>query len=71
MVSVDSCYSGTLTRLANVGLRDSNYLQRIWRKHARVTMVSGSLEPMADDDGGGNSLFAWAFSDNPYVIDGK
>jgi hypothetical protein len=74
MVIADSCYSGTLTRSAAVGLRDANYLQRIAKKRARVAMVSGGLEPVADDGGDGNSPFARAFlsalTDNPDVIDG-
>lgn len=74
MVVADSCYSGTLTRSAIVGLRDANYLKRIAKKRARVAMVSGGLEPVADDGGDGNSPFARAFlsalSDNPDVIDG-
>ena len=74
MVVADSCYSGTLTRSASVGLRDANYLKRIARKRARVAMVSGGLEPVEDSGGGGNSPFARAFlnalSDNPDIIDG-
>ena len=74
MVVADSCYSGTLTRSASVGLRDANYLKRIARKRARVAMVSGGLEPVEDNGGGGNSPFARAFlnalSDNPDIIDG-
>jgi|GEM_PF-3569509 len=74
MVVADSCYSGTLTRSAVVGIRDANYYQRIASKRARVAMVSGGLEPVADDTGSGNSPFATAFlnalRDNPDVIDG-
>lgn len=73
MVIADSCYSGTLTRSAAVGLRDANYLKRIARKRARVAMVSGGLEPVADSAGGKNSPFAQAFldalSENADVID--
>ena len=58
-----------------LGLRDANYLQRISRKYARVTIVYGGLKPIADDGGEGNSPYARAFmralSDNPDVIDGK
>lgn len=74
MVVADSCYSGTLTRAAAVGFRDSDYLKRMAGKRARVAMVSGGLEPVADDSGTGNSPFAKAFIDalnnNTSVIDG-
>ena len=74
MVVADSCYSGTLTRAAAVGFRDADYLKRMARKRARVAMVSGGLEPVADNSGGGNSPFARAFIDalnnNNDVIDG-
>ena len=74
MVIADSCYSGTLTRSATVCLRNTNSPQRISRKRARVTMVSRGLEPIADDFGDGNSLFAGTFmqvlNDNLDVIDG-
>jgi hypothetical protein len=74
MVVADSCYSGTLTRAAAVGFRDKDYFKRMASKKARVAMVSGGLEPVADDAGGGNSPFAKAFIDalknNKSVIDG-
>ena len=42
---------------------------------ARVTMVPGGLEPIADDGGDENSPFAWplvrALSDDLDVIDGE
>jgi hypothetical protein len=74
MVVADSCYSGTLTRAAAVGFRDKDYFKRMAGKKARVAMVSGGLEPVADDSGSGNSPFAKAFidalSNNKDVIDG-
>lgn len=74
MVVADSCYSGTLTRAAVVALRNKNYLRRMARKHARVAMVSGGLEPVADSDGDGHSPFARAFLSalrgNTGVMDG-
>ncbi len=74
MVVADSCYSGTLTRGANIALRTGEYLRRMANKWARVALVSGGLEPVADSDGSGNSPFARAFMDtlnaNPGVIDG-
>jgi hypothetical protein len=74
MVVADSCFSGTLTRAADISFRDKGYLKRMARKRARVAMVSGGLEPVADDSGSGHSPFANAFMDalkkNPGVIDG-
>lgn len=74
MVVADSCYSGTLTRSATIGLRDADYLRRMASKMARVAIVSGGLEPVEDTGGSGNSPFAKAFLDalanNSDVIDG-
>jgi|TARA_Y100000031_G_scaffold144666_2_gene176426 hypothetical protein len=74
MVVADSCYSGTLTRSANIGLRAGDYYKRMAKKWARVAMVSGGLEPVADKGGGGHSPFAKAFiealNNNDSVIDG-
>jgi hypothetical protein len=74
MVIADSCYSGTLTRSAAIGFRDKDYYRRMASKQARVAMVSGGLEPVADNSGKGNSPFATAFLDalrnNTDVIDG-
>lgn len=74
MVVADSCYSGTLTRATAVGLRDKDYLKRMARKKARVAMVSGGLEPVADSGGSGYSPFAKAFIDalkqNTGIVDG-
>ncbi len=61
MVVADSCYSGTLTRDANVGIRGSDYIQRMVQKKARTVMTSGGLEPVADSGGSGHSVFAAAF----------
>ena len=75
MVVADSCYSGTLARSANVGLRSGDYFKRMSKKAARVALVSGGLEPVADKGGGGHSPFANAFiaalKDNgEFVLDG-
>ena len=61
MVVADSCYSGTLTRDANVGIRTSDYIQRMVQKKARTVMTSGGLEPVADSGDSGHSVFAAAF----------
>ncbi|NQU57769.1 MAG: caspase family protein [Rhodospirillales bacterium] len=74
MVVADSCYSGTLTRSANISLRTGEYLKRMSKKYARVALVSGGLEPVADSDGSGNSPFARVFinalKNNTSVLDG-
>jgi tetratricopeptide (TPR) repeat protein len=74
MVVADSCFSGTLTRAADISFRNKNYLKRMAEKRARVAMVSGGLEPVADDGGKGHSPFAQAFIEaltaNTSVIDG-
>ena len=73
MVVADSCYSGTLTRSANIGLRSGDQYKRMAKKWARVAMVSGGLEPVSDK-GGSHSPFAEAFLDvlrgNDSILDG-
>ncbi len=73
MVVADSCYSGTLTRSANIGLRSGDQYKWMAKKWARVAMVSGGLEPVSDK-GGGHSPFAKAFLDvlrgNDSILDG-
>jgi hypothetical protein len=46
MVMADSCFSGTLTRTARVGLRAGDYWGRMAQKWARVALVSGRPEPV-------------------------
>ena len=74
MVVADSCYSGTLTRAAKIGIRSGDYLKRMAEKWARVALVSGGLEPVADKGGSGHSPFAKAFLDvlrgNDSILDG-
>ncbi len=74
MVVADSCYSGTLTRAAKIGIRSGDYLKRMAEKWTRVALVSGGLEPVADKGSGGHSPFARAFLDvlkgNDAIMDG-
>lgn len=74
IVIADSCFSGTLLRGADIGLKGGDYWRRMAEKPARVAITSGSLEPVADAGGGGHSPFALAFIDalesNEVVIDG-
>ena len=75
MLVVDSCYSGTLTRDANVGIKDSGYIVRLVEKRARTVMSSGGIEPVTDSGGSGHSVFASAFiaalQQNTGVIDAQ
>ena len=75
MVIAGSCYSRPLKRSPTVGLTNANNLHSAFRASARVTMVPGGLEPIADDGGDENSPFAWplvrALSDDLDVIDGE
>ena len=75
MVVADSCFSGTLTRGAHIGIRGADYLRKIAAKQARVAITSGGLEPVADSSGRSqHSPFAKAFIEtlrgNTAVMDG-
>ena len=75
MVVADSCFSGTLVRGASTNLKGGDYWRRMAEKRARVALVSGGLEPVADADGKStHSPFAKAFIDalreNDVIIDG-
>ncbi len=61
MIVADSCFSGTLSRDAKINLRTADYWERIASKTARVTLTSGGLEPVADNNSRGHSPFAAAF----------
>lgn len=78
MVVADSCYSGRLTRAAEVGVgagdnRDA-WLVRMAQRQSRTALTSGGLEPVLDSGGGQNSVFTRAFVDaldaNKGIIDG-
>ena len=64
LIISDSCYSGTITRDANVSLlsRDKEkVIARMLRSKSRTLMASGGNEPVADSGGGaGHSVFAGA-----------
>lgn len=76
MVIADSCFSGTLVRGSDVGIKGGDYWRRMAEKQARVAITSGGLEPVADITAGGNgkhSPFAKAFinvlNDNDTILD--
>ena len=65
LVVSDSCYSGTLTRAAQVDLFSTatrvSYINKILNKQARVLIASGGNEPVTDTGGVRHSVFAQAF----------
>lgn len=63
LIVSDSCYSGTLTRSANVtGLKSADYLLKLAQKKTRIVIASGGLEVVSDSGGeAGHSVFASAF----------
>jgi len=67
LLVVDSCFSGTLLRSGNNGLKKSNinnnYIQRLKNKKTRLVITSGGNEPVVDSEGGQHSLFAFKFLD--------
>ena len=75
MIVADSCFSGTLIRGANIGLKGGDYWRRMADKQARVAITSGGLEPVVDSSGGRNSPFAAAFISalrrNETILDGS
>ncbi len=78
MLVVDSCYSGTLLRDADIKLKtggETAMLKRFSDKRARTVLTSGGVEPVVDGGGGGHSVFAKAFLDalaeNPGALLGQ
>ena len=61
MVVADSCFSGTLTRGIKIEQRTPQWLTKIVKKKARISLTSGGLEPVMDSGGGNNSVFAAVF----------
>ena len=65
LIVSDSCYSGTLSRAAagdisTKGGRDE-FIKKMIERSSRTLMASGGNEPVADEGGGNNSVFAAAF----------
>lgn len=68
LVVADSCYSGTLTRSALGRLEGGvsraeavKVLQAMARQRSRMALTSGGVEPVIDNLGGQNSVFARVF----------
>jgi len=61
LIISDSCYSGVLTRDADVAINPGErgtFLAKMWSSKSRTLMASGADEPVADGGGGGHSIFA-------------
>ena len=74
LIVADSCYSGTLARSAAIDMgatreRDQ-YLAKMRAKTSRTLMASGGNEPVSDEGGGKNSVFARALLDALARMDG-
>jgi len=72
LVISDSCFSGTLTRsdlpvLPTTEMRNK-YIKKMLQKQSRIIISSGGNEPVLDDDGSGNSIFANALIDGLHSI---
>ena len=69
LVVADSCYAGLLSSepsflfLDNTAQFSLDYIKFKLPKRARLLLSSGGDEPVLDNNGGGNSLFASAFLD--------
>ena len=68
LVVADSCYSGTLTRSALGRLEGGinrqetlKVMQLMARQRSRMVLTSGGVEPVIDNLGGANSVFARSF----------
>jgi tetratricopeptide (TPR) repeat protein len=65
LIISDSCYSGDLSRDADVVPRSTErqayerYLQRMLDSRSRTIMASGGDEPVSDGGSGGHSVFAY------------
>src|SRR5262249_42239993 len=67
LIISDSCYSGVLTRDAEVDFKPQNralYLAKLEKSKSRTLMASGGDEPVADGGAPGHSIFASAVLDS-------
>ena len=75
IVVADSCFSGTLTRAANIKENGTIHIKKLVEKKARKVLTSGGEEPVSDTGGGGNSIFAAIFlkilNENRGVLEGN
>ncbi|MDH3600327.1 MAG: caspase family protein, partial [Candidatus Tectomicrobia bacterium] len=65
LIVADSCYSGTLTRAADVNLSSRRgreyFLKKMFKQPSRTLMASGGNEPVVDNGSDGHSIFAYTF----------
>jgi hypothetical protein len=65
LIVADSCYSGTLTRAADVNLSSRGgreyFLKKMFKQPSRTLMASGGNEPVVDTGSDGHSIFAYTF----------
>jgi uncharacterized caspase-like protein len=65
LIVADSCYSGTLTRAADVNLSPRQgreyFLKKMFKQPSRTLMASGGNEPVVDNGADGHSIFAYTF----------
>jgi hypothetical protein len=65
LIVADSCYSGTLTRAADVNLKSGQgreyFLKKMFKQPSRTLMASGGNEPVVDSGADGHSIFAYTF----------
>jgi hypothetical protein len=65
LIVADSCYSGTLTRTADVNLSShrsrEHFLKKMFQQPSRTLMASGGNEPVVDNGADGHSIFAYTF----------
>jgi hypothetical protein len=65
LIVADSCYSGTLTRSADVNLSSRRsreyFLKKMFQQSSRTLMASGGNEPVVDNGADGHSIFAYTF----------
>ena len=65
LIVADSCYSGTLTRTADVNLSSRRsreyFLKKMFQQSSRTLMASGGNEPVVDNGADGHSIFAYTF----------
>ena len=78
LIIADSCFSGSLTRGAELGVREprnADWLARIAAKRSRTVLASGGLEPVVDGGRNGHSVFASALlevlRENDSIMDGQ
>ncbi|MEM7235278.1 MAG: caspase family protein [Planctomycetota bacterium] len=77
LVVSDSCFAGTLSRMAVKLPTEDHFLREVHRKDSYQVITSGGLEPVSDSGRDGLSLFAYHFvsyltdQPAPYITAGR